>query len=53
MRSLPHIYLDRALTRDGAKITSHIYLDHLHRVIAARAADGLLEDGAVQQEKAK
>lgn len=47
------IHLDRALTRDGAKITSHVYLDHLHRVIAARAAGGLLEGAAFQQEKSQ
>lgn len=45
---LPAVYVDRALTRDGAKITSRVYLDHLKHVLAARSGDGLLLRPAFQ-----
>ena len=39
---MPAIYTDRALSRDGTKITSRLYLDHLKQVLDARKGDGLL-----------
>lgn len=48
----PAIYLDRALTRDGTKITSRIYLDQLNRVMLARSGDGLLLRPALEWKAA-
>lgn len=39
---MPAIYIDRALSSDGTKITSRLHLDQLGRVLEARRMDGLL-----------
>lgn len=52
MHTAQTVYTLRALTRDGARITSHVYLDQLYRVLAARVADhGMLEGAAFQPEE--